>query len=428
MFHLTRYKYWFFGISLAVIVPGLLALMFWGLNLGIDFTGGTAVEMRFAAPAAKISTDEVGKAFTAKGVGGKDVKVLSAASLKGAPGPSQYAYITFSRPIDENIAKAVQDKLADPKNGLEFSKVEGRYLDVTPAGGGNHTALMVVSFGKPVDANAVKDRLKDLPAVGGSNGGAVSVSGVEAGQNDQTYRVETQTPLDVNKVNTALFALQQKYGPGYVVTKDTVGASIGQQTTTYAILAVVVASLAILAYIAFAFRKVGSLGLAVRFGTCAIIALLHDAVVILGLWAIFGKLFDFKVDALFLTAVLTVIGFSVHDTIVVFDRLRENLRRRTSESFEQVTDASLIQTMARSLNTSLTVMLTLAALTLFGGVTIREFTLALLLGILSGTFSSIFNASMLLVVWETGEWKTWFRRKPKAAARASRRELAGTRA
>ena len=166
----------------------------------------------------------------------------------------------------------------------------------------------------------------------------------------------------------------------------------------------------ILLYIAFAFRKVGGARHSLRYGASAIIALLHDALVVLGLWAIFGHFFGFKVDSLFLTAILTVIGLSVHDTIVVFDRIRENMSRRTSESFETVVDASLIQTLNRSLNTSLTVLFTLAALTLFGGESIQEFTLALLIGIASGTFSSIFNASMILTVWETGEYKRWFGR------------------
>ena len=134
-------------------------------------------------------------------------------------------------------------------------------------------------------------------------------------------------------------------------------------------------------------------------------------------------------DSLFLTAVLTVIGFSVHDTIVVFDRIRENMGRRTAESFDTVVNASLVQTMTRSLNTSLTVLFTLAALTLFGGESIREFTLALLIGIASGTFSSIFNASMILDVWETGEYKRWFRRKPAPSIQQAKpkRELVKSR-
>jgi preprotein translocase SecF subunit len=185
-------------------------------------------------------------------------------------------------------------------------------------------------------------------------------------------------------------------------------------------------------YIAIAFRKVGSYRLSLRFGASAIIALLHDAFVVLGLWAIFGHLFDYKVDTLFLTAVLTVIGFSVHDTIVVFDRIRENLARRTSESFGTVVDTSLIQTMSRSLNTSLTVLFTLSAEVLFGGASIHDFVLALLIGIASGTYSSIFNASMILYVWETGElrgllpWRRGRPRRPTAAP--SRRDLVGSRA
>ncbi|GAC1565980.1 MAG: hypothetical protein NVS3B14_05630 [Ktedonobacteraceae bacterium] len=132
--------------------------------------------------------------------------------------------------------------------------------------------------------------------------------------------------------------------------------------------------------------------------------MLHDVLVVLGVFSILGWTLHIQVDALFLTALLTVVGFSVHDTIVVFDRIRENMTHRTSETFEQVVNASLVQTMARSLNTSLTVLITLSALTLFGGITIRTFTGALLIGIFSGTYSSIFNASMLLVMWERGEF------------------------
>jgi preprotein translocase SecF subunit len=445
VFHLTRYKYWFFGISGLVILPGLLALIFWHLNPGIDFTGGSIVEMRFADK--NIGTTEIGNEFAS--VGATDVHVLAASGLAGAPTANQYVYITLSRPIDNDEVTAIANKLKDPKAGLpDFNKVEGKYYVVTPPNGGNDTALVVASFAKPVSADAVKAALKDLPATGappvtegqssatptpasqGGNGTTfpVSVSSVTVGSNELTYSMETQKFLDVDNVNKAVFALQHKYGPAYTVTQDKVGASIGQETTQNAVIAVAIASLFIMLYIAFAFRHVGSTAQAFRFGASAIIALLHDVLVVLGLWAIFGHFFNFKVDSLFLTAVLTVIGFSVHDTIVVFDRIRENMRRRTSESFEQITDASLIQTMTRSLNTSLTVLLTLSALTLFGGASIREFTLALLIGILSGTYSSIFNASMLLVVWETGEWRSWFHRGPKAAEATSRRQLAGTRA
>jgi preprotein translocase SecF subunit len=240
----------------------------------------------------------------------------------------------------------------------------------------------------------------------------VAVSDVKIGENNNTYEVNTQTDLvsnDSAKINAILASLRASYGFVYPQDHSSVGPSIASETTQNAILAVALASVAILVYITIAFRRVGAFNLRLRFGASAIIALLHDAFVVLGLWAIFGHLFNFKIDTLFLTAILTVIGFSVHDTIVVFDRIRENLSRRTSESFGTVVDTSLVQTLSRSLNTSLTVLMVLTAEALFGGASIHQFVLALLIGIASGTYSSIFNASMILYVWQTGEYRNWFR-------------------
>ncbi len=184
-----------------------------------------------------------------------------------------------------------------------------------------------------------------------------------------------------------------------------VSGSVAAESARNAALAVLAASFFILLYIWFSFRKVPK---AWRYGTCAIIAMLHDVLVVLGVFSILGKIFPtIQIDSLFITALLTVVGFSVHDTIVVFDRIRENMQRRTVETFEQIVDASLIQTMSRSLNTSLTVLFTLSALTIFGSEDIRTFTLTLLIGIFSGTYSSIFNASMLLAIWERGELGLW---------------------
>ena len=230
----------------------------------------------------------------------------------------------------------------------------------------------------------------------------MSVASVYQGQTTQTI-----TFLTLSLVNaTDLLKLKSIFSNSnnnyvYVLDNATVSASVASETTRNAFLAVLAASAFILLYISFAFRKVNRPW---RYGACAIIALLHDVLVVLGIFSILGWTLHVQVDALFITALLTVVGFSVHDTIVVFDRIRENMTRRTSETFEQVVNASLIQTMARSLNTSLTVLFTLSALTLFGGTTIRVFSLALLIGILSGTYSSIFNASMLLVMWERGEF------------------------
>lgn len=189
---------------------------------------------------------------------------------------------------------------------------------------------------------------------------------------------------------------------GTVVTKDvsiTVGPIIGAETTTNAIYSVALASVAVVLYIAYAFRSIPKPYSSWKFGVAAVVALLHDVLVVVGIFSLLGHFFGVQVDALFVTALLTVIGFSVHDTIVVFDRIRENLRKTTG-SFTDIVNQSLLETLGRSLSTSLTVLLTLLALLLFGGETIRNFVLALFIGIFSGTYSSIFNAAPLLVLWE----------------------------
>ena len=183
---------------------------------------------------------------------------------------------------------------------------------------------------------------------------------------------------------------------------SSVGPAVSRDITRSAIVGVAMASLAILLYIAFAFRNTPPPVSPWSFGATAIIALLHDALFVLGTFAILGHFFGIQIDALFVTAILTVIGFSVHDTIVVYDRIRENLRR-LNQPFEEVVNISINETLARSLNTSITVIIVLLAFYLFGGESIKYFILALLIGIISGTYSSIFNASPLLVVYNN--WK-----------------------
>jgi preprotein translocase subunit SecF len=206
-------------------------------------------------------------------------------------------------------------------------------------------------------------------------------------------------------------AVQQQY-PGAELTRfESVGATVSRESTQQAVLAVFAASLAILGYLTFAFRKAPN---PVRYGICAIIAMLHDVLLVLGIASILGYFIGLEVDALFLTALLTVISFSVHDTIVVFDRVRENLaHRRSGQGFEEIVNLSVVQTLTRSINTQLTTLLTLLALLLFGGATIFNFVLILTIGLLSGTYSSIFNAAQLLVVWENGwnnDWRQFFGR------------------
>jgi len=207
-----------------------------------------------------------------------------------------------------------------------------------------------------------------------------------------------------------------------VVSYESVGGTVAASTKQNAIIAVSVAAIFILSYITFAFRKMPH---PVRYGTAAIIAMLHDVLVVVGIFSILGKVLNMEIDATFVTALLTIIGFSVHDTIVIFDRIRENVTRRTGEQFEAVVNHSVLQSFVRSINTSFTVVLTLGAIFLFTGEQIRTFVLAMLIGIISGTYSSIFNASPILVVWETGELKRIFGRgrKPDTNTVASTNRL-----
>ncbi len=299
-------RYWFFGLSLLVIVPGMLALIFWGFHLAIDFTGGSLLEVQFGGPTV--------------------------------PAPAQIVGL-YSR------------------NGI---------LDPSVQSTGTN-GLLIRS--KPID-DPTKTKLVDQM--------------------------------------TAQFG-----GPVTILSFESVGPSVGAEVAQRAALAVGLAALGIIIYITYAFRRVDH---AARFGIAAIIAMIHDVAVVVGVEAILGHFFGWEVDSLFLTALLTVIGFSVHDTIVVFDRIRENQRLHRRLDFEKLVNHSIVQTLDRSINTQLTVMLTLLALLLFGGVTTRHFVTILLVGVFSGTYSSIFNASPILVVWENREWRRWFRRSRPAAA------------
>jgi preprotein translocase SecF subunit len=181
---------------------------------------------------------------------------------------------------------------------------------------------------------------------------------------------------------------------------DSVSPTVGAEVTRAAALAVFVAAVAILLFVVIAFRQVPN---AFRYGVCAIAAMMHDILVTMGFMAIAGLLMGWEADALFLTAMLTVIGFSVQDTIVVFDRIRENIPKRKTEAYETIVNRSILETLHRSLATQLNAIFVMVALLLFGGASIQQFIAVLLVGMVSGTYSSIFNAVPLLVAWEKGE-------------------------
>ncbi|MCL6429985.1 MAG: protein translocase subunit SecF [Anaerolineae bacterium] len=216
----------------------------------------------------------------------------------------------------------------------------------------------------------------------------------------RTKTIEAETKLAIEA------ALERRFGSLTELRFETVGPSVGREVTRAAVAAVVVAALGILAYIVMAFRKVPN---AFRYGVCALAAMLHDILVAVGLFSLMGLLAGWEADALFLTALLTVIGFSVQDTIVVFDRIRENVPKRRGEPYELIVNRSLLETLHRSLATQLNAMFVLIAILFFGGATIKQFVAVMLIGMLSGSYSSIFNAVPLLVVWEKGEIRSFFR-------------------
>jgi preprotein translocase subunit SecF len=200
-----------------------------------------------------------------------------------------------------------------------------------------------------------------------------------------------------------------------VLDYNTVSPLVAAQTGRNAAIAVIAASVFILLYISWAFRKMPK---PFRWGTCAVVALIHDVLLVMGVFSILGWTAGVQIDAMFITGMLTVVGYSVHDTIVVFDRIRENMTRGLSRDFEVVVNSSILETLGRSLNTALTTLLVVTALLLFGGITIRYFVLVLFIGIITGTYSSICNASQLLVVWDKGDWGRLFPPRKKVEAPA----------
>ncbi|HUR20401.1 MAG TPA: protein translocase subunit SecF [Vicinamibacterales bacterium] len=266
--------------------------------------------------------------------------------------------------------------------------------------------ILTVRFTQPVDQPSVRNAFSEL----GHTEAIVQAAG------DNTFIIRTRPFTQVaagastdtkSERQVVEEGLRSRLGEFQILSLDLVSPLIAQEIVYKSVLAIGAACLAILGYLWWAFRKVPSPW---RYGSAAVIALVHDALFVLGAFSILGRLFGIELDAIFIVAILTVIGFSVHDTIVVFDRIRENFIRHAGDSFEDVVNHSLTQTLARSLNTSLTVLLTLLALYLFGGVTIRNFVLALLIGITAGTYSSIFFASMMLVTWQRGDMGNWWAR------------------
>lgn len=291
MRNLMKYKIWYLVFSAVIILPGIVALLIWGLNMSVDFTGGSVFRYEFES-----------------GINPEDLRQVY-------------------------VQKSIDVEAVVPESGNKYSV--------------------------------------------------------------RTKPVEPQRNDEIKEAVSAVFPNSKQ------LSFETVGPSIGAETTRSAFVALSWAVVGIMAYIAFAFRNVPKPYSSFRFGVSAVAAMLHDAFLLVGLFAILGHFKNVEVDGLFITAVLTVLGFSVHDTIVVFDRIRENLGKLPKTmNFEDVANYSVAETLSRSVATSLTVIFTLSALYVLGGDTIKMFVLAMLVGIISGTYSSIFNATPILVLWE----------------------------
>lgn len=250
-----------------------------------------------------------------------------------------------------------------------------------------------LKFQQPISESQVRD----VFVANGISGPQITRLGTEA---DNTWQVRTEY-VEGDKAQAIREALSAVAPLDDGKTSvESVSKAVADQVTTTAIVAVIVSSVLILLFIWITFRKANH---SFRYSIAAIVAMIHDVLVAAGIMAIFSAVLGWEIDALFLTAILTVIGFSVPDTIVVYDRIRENLTRYRGQDFETIVSRSIVETLHRSLTISLINMMVMFAILVFGGASIRQFVAVLLIGLLSGTYSSIFTAVPLVVGWETGD-------------------------
>jgi preprotein translocase SecF subunit len=387
MIDLVGKRFIFLLVSILIIIPGLIAILTGGLKPGIDFTGGTRLTV---APIQQdASPQQFRDALTSVGHGEALIK-------SGSIGEGTNITNTITMDIP-GIAELPDVERADERSEIARALIQANLVP----GREQQVSRAVTTTATLTPSPQVTSTL------------TISPSATLTGTGTTAEATATPAPAAPPTETVNRWVIDE----ASVIDDITIGPTVGRELLGRSFLAVLLASAAILIYLTLVFRKVPN---AFRYGICAVLAVLHDVLVVVGIFAILGHLFGTEIDALFITAMLTVIGFSVHDTIVVFDRTRENIMRRRFERFEDVVNYSLVQTLARSINTSTVVLLTLFALYLFGGVSIRNFVLTLLIGIISGTFSSIFTASMLLVVWERREWRGPRRDVPAAPVAARR--------
>jgi len=265
-------------------------------------------------------------------------------------------------------------------------------------------SMMTVSFEQEVAQSELKQELVNL--------GYPNVIIQRTGEGDFFIRTPELTGEDKAALESALSA---RFGSLAEREFYSVSPMVAEETAHNAAIAVAVAAVGILLYITWAFRRMPR---PLHYGTCGIIALVHDVLVVLGIFSILGAILGWEINLMFITGVLAVIGYSINNTVVVFDRIRENLGKGISPDFEVVVNGSLVETLSRSLNTSLTTIFVVLALLLFVGASIQNFAVVLLIGIIVGTFSSLCIAPTLLIVWERGEWGKFIQWLPLPPAKA----------
>lgn len=275
--------------------------------------------------------------------------------------------------------------------GIIFVSVQGIPWGIDFTSG----TMMTAKFAEPVDRDVIEAEFVKI--------GHDEVEIQEADDNAFVIRTKVLEEAEERQVKDAFRELGMTEDPETHKVSD----DIAREKARGAAIAVVVAAIGILLYISWAFRKLPK---PFRYGICAIIALVHDVLIALAVFITLGEAMDLEINLMFITGLLIVIGYSVNDTIVVFDRIRENLGKTTRQTFDSVVNQSLMETLSRSVNTSLTTLLVLVAVYLFVGEAIESFMLVLIVGVISGTYSSIFIASQFLVVWETGAARKLFRR------------------
>jgi preprotein translocase subunit SecF len=383
---------WFFLLSGLIIIAGIIALAVSGLKLGIEFSSGTTMNMVF-----ENSVGQGDLRSSMADLGYPDAIIQRSAQNAFVVQGLALSSVQSERDLqEEQLVNNLQTKFSTTVRIAEFglagnitagnatlgNETQG---NVTP---GNTTLALI--FGKTVGPS-------DLSSAFGTLG----YTGVTINQTTlDSYLVRTKTVSTQQKAQIQQ-ALEQKFGPMDYLDFATISPEVSGQRVKYNIYAIIAAAVAILLYMAWAFRKLAS---PFRYGTCAIVALLHDILIMLAVFAIFR----IEVDSMFIIAILTIIGFGVNNVIVVFDRLRESKVVESRFDLATRVNMGITETITRSINTSLTVLFTLFALYAFGGSTIHNFMLALIVGVIASTYSSLFIAGQLLVSWEHGDFGKLF--------------------